>query len=122
MGSSAVRAVVIEKFGPPEVLAVQEVRDPLVGRGEALIDVEFCNVTFVETQIRAGHPPHPSMLPQLPAVLGNCVGGTVVAVGAEVDKRLLGARVVASMSGSGGYAQLASVSAAATISLRTRWR
>lgn len=107
----------IEEFGPPEVLAVQEVRDPLVGPGDALIDVEFCNVTFVETQIRSGRAPHPSMLPQLPAIFGNGVGGTVVAVGAEVDECLLGARVVASMSGSGGYAERASVSAEATISV-----
>jgi NADPH2:quinone reductase len=108
---------VIEEFGPPEVLALREVGDPLVGRENALIEVEFCNVTFVETQIRSGRAPHPSMLPRLPAILGNGVGGTVVAVGAEVDECLLGARVVASMSGSGGYAQLASVSAAATISV-----
>jgi NADPH2:quinone reductase len=112
-----VKAVVIEEFGPPEVLAQQEVRDPLVGPGEVLIEVEFCNVTFVETQMRSGRAPHPSMLPQLPAILGNGVGGTIVAVGAEVESRLVGARVVASMGGSGGYAQLASVLATATISV-----
>jgi NADPH:quinone reductase len=109
--------VVIEEFGPPEVLALRGVADPVVGRGDALIDVEFCNVTFVDTQIRSGRAPHPSMLPQLPAILGNGVGGTVIAVGAEVDERLLGAHVVASMGGSGGYAQLACVPAAATISV-----
>jgi NADPH2:quinone reductase len=108
---------VIEAFGPPEVLAVQEVGDPVVGGGDALIEVEFCNVTFVETQIRSGRAPHPSMLPRLPAILGNGVGGTVIAVGAEVDERLLGARVVASMNGSGGYAQRVSVPAEATISV-----
>jgi NADPH2:quinone reductase len=112
-----VKAVVIEEFGPPAVLAAQEVRDPLVGCEDLLIEVEFCNVTFVDTQIRSGRAPHPSMLPQLPAILGNGVGGTVVAVGADVDSRLLGARVVASMGGSGGYAQLASVLATATISV-----
>jgi NADPH:quinone reductase len=117
IGGSDVKAVVIEEFGPPEVLALQEVGDLLVGRGNVLIEVEFCNVTFVDTQIRSGRAPHPSMLPQLPAILGNGVGGTVVGVGAEVDSRLLGARVVASMGGSGGYAQMASVSAAATISV-----
>ena len=115
IGGSDMKAVVVEEFGPPEVLALQEVGDPLVGRGDALIEVEFCNVTFVETQIRSGRAPHPSMLPQLPAILGNGVGGTVVAVGADVDTRLVGGRVVASMGGSGGYAQWASVSASATI-------
>jgi NADPH:quinone reductase len=57
------------------------------------------NVTFVETQVRAGRPPHPSMLPTLPAVLGNGVGGVVSAVGAEADTRCLGRRVVASLGG-----------------------
>jgi hypothetical protein len=35
------------------------------------VDVELANVTFVETQIRAGHPPHPAMNPTLPAVPGS---------------------------------------------------
>jgi NADPH2:quinone reductase len=110
-----VKAVVIEEFGPPDVLAPQGVEDPVVGPEDVLIEVEFSNVTFVDTQIRSGRAPHPSMLPQLPAILGNGVGGKVVAVGSEVESSLIGERVVASLGGSGGYAQLASVSAAATI-------
>lgn len=111
------QAVVIEEFGPPEVLGLREVADPTLGRGDVLIDVEFSNVTFVETQIRSGRAPRPSMLPQLPAILGNGVGGTVVAVGAEVDGDLLGARVLATTGGTRGYAQLASVPIAAVISI-----
>lgn len=111
------KAVVIEEFGPPEVLTLQEVADPEVGRGDVLIEVAYCSVTFVETQIRSARPPHPSMLPQLPAILGNGVGGTVVAVGADVDRGRVGARVVAGMGGFGGYAQRASVPAAATIAV-----
>ena len=49
-----------------------------------VIDVEFANVTFVETQVRAGRPPHPSMLPALPAILGNGIGGTVAGDGAGI--------------------------------------
>ncbi len=93
------QAIVIEEFGAPEVLALQEVGDPTVGRGDVLIAVEFSSVTFVETQIRSGRAPHRSMLPQLPAILGNGVGGTVAAVGAEVDGGLLGARVLARTGG-----------------------
>jgi NADPH2:quinone reductase len=110
-----VRAVLIEEFGPPEVMALHDVGDPPVGPADALIEVEFSNVTFVETQIRSGQPPHPSMLPPLPAILGNGVGGTVAAIGGEVESRLVGARVIASTGGTGGYAELASVPAAATI-------
>ena len=71
------RAVVMREFGPPEVLEPAEVDEVRAGPGEVVIDVEFANVTFVETQVRAGRPPHPSMLPALPAILGNGIGGTV---------------------------------------------
>ena len=88
------RAVVMRKFGPPEVLEPAEVDEVLAGPDEVVIDVELANVTFVETQVRAGKPPHPSMLPALPAILGNGVGGTVA------DRP-----VVASLNGTGGYAE-----------------
>jgi NADPH:quinone reductase len=89
-----VRAVVIREFGPPEVLEPAEVDEVRAGPGEVIIDVELANVTFVETQVRAGKPPHPSMLPPLPAILGNGVGGMVA------DRP-----VVASLNGTGGYAE-----------------
>ena len=100
------RAVVIRAFGPPEVLEPAEVDEVRAGPDEAVIDVELANVTFVETQVRAGRPPHPSMLPALPAVLGNGVGGTVASAssGAAPGTRR---RVVASLNGTGGYAERA---------------
>jgi NADPH:quinone reductase len=96
-----VRAVVIREFGPPEVLEPAEVAEVAAGPDEVVIDVEFANVTFVETQIRAGRPPHPSMRPALPAILGNGVGGTVA------DPAGAGRPVVASLNGTGGYAERA---------------
>ena len=102
------RAVVMREFGPPEVLEpaeVDEVDGVQAGPGEVVIEVELANVTFVETQVRAGRPPHPSMLPALPAILGNGVGGTVTG----------GRRVVASLNGTGGYAERAVVPAARLI-------
>jgi len=106
-----VRAVVIREFGPPEVLEPAEVAEVAAGPDEVVIDVEFANITFVETQIRAGRPPHPSMRPALPAILGNGVGGTVADPaggpagspgGAGADRQ-----VVASLNGTGGYAERA---------------
>jgi len=93
-----VRAVVIREFGPPEVLEPAEAEEVRAGPDDVVIDVEFANITFVETQVRAGRPPHPSMLPALPAILGNGVGGTVSSTGR---------RVVASLNGTGGYAERA---------------
>jgi NADPH2:quinone reductase len=106
-----VRAVVLRAFGPPQVLEVTEVPDPRPGSGEVVIDVDIAGVTFVETQVRAGRAPNPRMLPHLPAILGNGVGGTVAATGPGVRGDLRGRRVIASLSGTGGYAERAAVAA-----------
>ena len=75
--------------------------------------MSFANITFVETMFRAsGFGPFETELPMIP---GNGVGGVVVSVGAEVDERLVGKRVVASTGGSGGYAERAAVDAGGMI-------
>jgi NADPH2:quinone reductase len=112
-----VDAVVLRRFGPPEVLEFAEVPEPSAGEGEVVIDVEYANVTFVETQVRAGKPPHPSMLPALPAILGNGVAGTVTELGAGVEPGLTGRQVIASLTGVGGYAQRAVAAAQRLIEL-----
>ena len=107
----------MEEFGPPEVLVLREVEDPVCGPAEVLIEVAFSSVTFVETQVRWGRAPRVSMLPRLPAIPGNGVAGIVVGVGAGVGKGVLGARVVSTTGGTGGYAQLASVPEAGVIAV-----
>jgi NADPH:quinone reductase len=105
------RAVWLREFGDPEVLAIGEAPDPVAGPGQVVVDVEFANTTFVETQFRAGGSgPFAAKLPMVP---GNGVGGVVAAVGADVPEDLLGARVITSTGGSGGYAERAAVDAAA---------
>jgi NADPH:quinone reductase len=89
------------------VLQPAEVDEVAARPGEVVIDVGVCGVTFVETQIRAGRPPRREMLPSLPAILGNGVGGIIAAVGAGVDITWTGRRVVSSLNGTGGYAQRA---------------
>ena len=101
------RAVVMREFGPPQVLQLAETAAAQAGPGQVVVDVEIASVTFVETQVRAGRPPNPAMLPALPAILGNGVGGVVAEVGAGVDRALTGRRVVTSLSGTGGYAERA---------------
>ena len=101
------RAAVLHAFGPAENLHAEDHEDPRPAERQVLIDVELASVTFVETQLRAGHPPHPAMAPELPVVLGNGVGGIVSAVGDGVDATLAGRRVVTTTGGRGGYAQRA---------------
>lgn len=94
------KAVLLKEFGPPENLVLTEVPDPVPGPGEVLIDVEVANITFIETQLRAGRPPFPGMLPELPVILGNGVGG-----------HLQGRLVVSATGGKGGYSERAVVPA-----------
>jgi NADPH2:quinone reductase len=103
------RAAVLHAFGPPENLVAEDLPDPVPAAGQVSITVELASVTFVETQLRAGNPPHPSMAPRLPAVLGNGVGGVVAACGENVDPALEGRRVVTTTGGRGGYAQRVTV-------------
>jgi NADPH2:quinone reductase len=99
------RAILLREFGPPEVLVPADMPDPVAGPGQVLVAVAFAGITFVETQVRAGHAPNPAMEPRLPAVPGNGVGGVVAALGHGVAPALLGRRVVTSTGGAGGYAE-----------------
>lgn len=104
------RAVWLREFGGPEVLVAGEAADPVAGAGEVVVEVAYANITFVETQFRAGGKgPFRAELPMVP---GNGVGGVVAAVGEGVDRALLGRRVVSSTGGSGGYAEQVAVPAA----------
>ncbi|NUR29950.1 MAG: zinc-binding dehydrogenase [Catenulispora sp.] len=102
------RAVWLRDFGPAENLRIEETPEPVPAPNTALVDVTYANITFVETQVRAGNGP---FRPQLPTIPGNGVGGVVRAVGPGLDPALVGARVVGSTGGAGGYAELALVPA-----------
>lgn len=107
------RAVWLTKFGGPEVLVAREAPDPEPGPGQALVDVAYAGITFIETQFRAtGAGPFRLTPPVIP---GNGVGGVVTAVGDGVAGELVGARVVSSTGGSGGYASLVAVDAAGLV-------
>jgi NADPH:quinone reductase len=105
------RAVWLREFGGPETLRIGEAPDPVAGAGQVVIEVEFANITFVETQFRAsGGGPFAGGVPVIP---GNGVGGVVVSTGSGVTDPPVGARVVASTGGSGGYAERVAVAAQA---------
>lgn len=109
------KAVMLNRLGPPEGLRAEVLPDPTAAPGQVVIDVEWASVTFVETQVRAGRPPHPAMVPELPAVLGNGVAGVVAEVGEGVDAGWAGRRVVSTTGGRGGYAERVAVPAALLI-------
>ncbi|MER7505744.1 zinc-binding dehydrogenase [Nonomuraea pusilla] len=98
------RAVVLRRYGGPEELVAEDVPDPVAGPGQVVIEVAAAGITFVETQVRADRGPRRV---ELPAVLGNGVAGTVRSVGEGVAASLVGALVVSTLGGTGGYAELA---------------
>jgi NADPH:quinone reductase-like Zn-dependent oxidoreductase len=75
------RGVRVGQFGPPQVLVPAEFPEPVPQPGQAPIQVEFASISFVDTQIRAGAPPNPAMVPKLPVVPGNGVGGRMIGLG-----------------------------------------
>jgi NADPH2:quinone reductase len=105
------RAVWLKEFGPPEALVPGEAPDPVPGAGQVVVAVSFANITFVETQVRAGRSPFPLPPGALPMIPGNGVGGVVAATGNGADAALTGRRVVSGTGGRGGYAERAAVPA-----------
>jgi NADPH:quinone reductase-like Zn-dependent oxidoreductase len=98
------RAVVITRHGPPEVLQVQERPVPRPGPGEVLIDVAAAGINFADLMARLGFYPD---APKPPCVIGYEVSGTLAELGDGVDGKLeIGQRVIAPVR-FGGYAERA---------------
>src|SRR5436190_17159336 len=107
------RAVVITKHGPPEVLRVEERPDPAVVAGEVRIAVKAAGINFADLMARSGVYPD---APPLPSVVGYEVGGEVESVGDGVEDFSVGDRVMAGTR-FGGYAELVSVPTGQVIAL-----
>jgi NADPH:quinone reductase len=99
------RAVVVREFGPPEVMKIENVPDPVPGPTQVLIRVKAVGVNPVDTYIRSGTYARKPTLPYTP---GSDVSGTVEAAGSNVSAFRTGDRVYAHSvaAGSGGYAEL----------------
>jgi NADPH:quinone reductase-like Zn-dependent oxidoreductase len=96
------RAMVMRAFGDADVLALEEVRDPSPGPGEALVRVGAVAVSSTrDIATRTGRHPF-SREVSLPHVLGGDFAGVVEAVGPGLDRALIGQRVAASNSRSCG--------------------
>ena len=99
------KAVIVRKFGPPDVLIAEDLPEPRPGDGQVVVDVAAVGVNFIETTVRAGAFARAAN--QLPYVPGNEVGGVILEVGPSVDPALVGRRVVTGTGGRGGYAERA---------------
>ncbi|HEY8450120.1 MAG TPA: quinone oxidoreductase [Bacillota bacterium] len=97
------QAIVITRYGGPEVLELQEVPQPTPGEGEVLIRTEAVGVNFADIMLRKGRY-HAGGKP--PVIPGLDLAGTIVAVGPGVRGLEVGQRVAA-FAGAGSYAEYA---------------
>ncbi|MER6582690.1 zinc-binding dehydrogenase [Nonomuraea sp. NPDC001023] len=102
-------AVVLHEFGPPAHLRIADVPTPRPTAGEVAVRVAAIGVQFLETQVRAGTMRGALGGAPLPVILGKEIAGLVAEVGPGGDTALIGARVLASTTGLGGYAETAVV-------------
>jgi len=99
------KAIVVHRFGPPDVLAVEELPAPQPGPGEVLVRLRAAGVNPVDAYIRAGTY---ARKPALPFTPGSDGAGTVDGVGEGVEGWSVGDRVYVTGTagrGLGTYAQ-----------------
>ncbi len=86
------KQIVITKYGDPDVLKIQERKDPKPSTGEVLIKVKAIGVNFADILARKGLYPD---APKPPCVVGYEVSGIIEAAGQGVDPSLVGKSVFA---------------------------
>lgn len=107
------RRIVCLDFGPLDQLAIEDRPDLLPADHQVVVGVRAAGVNFVDTLFVQGRY---QIKPPVPFGPGSEVAGEVIAVGAEVDSVVVGARVLASV-GLGGYAEQVVVPAESVVPL-----
>jgi NADPH:quinone reductase-like Zn-dependent oxidoreductase len=108
------KAVVIEKYGGPEVLQWQDAADPVLNDGEVLIRMSATSVNPFDIKQRSGQ--YKDYAPvAFPGILGLDVAGTVAQAGPGVSGFAPGDRVFAKARAT--YAELCAVAARDVVKL-----
>ena len=97
------KAVLLDGFGGPEVLRIDDAEVPSPAAGQVLIKVVATSVNRPDIIQREGHYPPP---PGESEILGLEVAGTIAEIGPGVDTCQRGDRVMSLVAG-GGYAEYA---------------
>ncbi|WP_426511761.1 NADP-dependent oxidoreductase [Dactylosporangium sp. McL0621] len=99
------RAVILDGYGPPDVLTWADVPLPEPGPGQVRLRVRAAGVSPTDLAIRSGHLKAFPLPPR--AVLGFEAAGTVDALGPGVTGVAVGDEVAALLPHLGGYAEYA---------------
>ena len=105
------KAVRVHRFGPPDVVSIEELPKPEPGEGEVVVQVKAAGVGPWDAWIRSGK----SVLPQpLPLTLGSDLSGVVHSIGPGVEGFQIGDEVfgVTNERFTGAYAEYAVAKAA----------
>jgi NADPH2:quinone reductase len=98
------RAIIVQRFGDPDVLQIGTAPDPSPGPGQVLVRVQVAGVNFSDSERRRAL----YRVPALPWIPGNEAAGLIEALGDGVSPAWLGARVAFwSFQASGTYAEYA---------------
>jgi NADPH:quinone reductase len=92
------KAAVIYENGGPDVLRYEDVPDPECPDGCVVIDVEAISIEGGDLLARAESPP-----PSVPHIVGYLAAGPIIEIGAGVEDRAVGDRVV-TLFGAGSHA------------------
>lgn len=112
MQTQTMRAVVIPRFGGPEVLELRDLPIPQPETGQVLIKVAYAGVNYAELMARRGEF-HALPTPFTP---GYEVSGTIAALGSGVEELHVG-QPVAALTIQGAYAEYATAQSALTFPL-----
>jgi NADPH:quinone reductase-like Zn-dependent oxidoreductase len=87
----AMKAIIFERHGGPEVLRYTQVAEPEMRAGEVLVRVHACALNHLDLWVRGGIPGVPFPLPHIP---GSDVAGVVEKIGPGVSNVKVGQRVL----------------------------
>lgn len=102
------RAIVYTEIGPPSVLHLMEVPDPVAARGEVVVRIEAAGANPIDAKLRGGRRPSPPITEPRP--VGFDGAGVVELLGEGVDDFAVGDRV-AIRDGHGTYASALAIPA-----------
>ncbi len=107
------KAAVYRQYGPPEVVRIEEVEQPIPSAGEVLVRIVASTVCTLDWRLRKPEPPQLAWTlngfgrPKKFHILGLEFAGTVAAVGEQVTDLAPGERVFGSGMRFGAHAEYA---------------
>jgi NADPH:quinone reductase-like Zn-dependent oxidoreductase len=98
------KAVYIDRHGPPEVLTYGDMPDPVAGPGQIIVDIHAASVNGADWRVRTGQAYGPT---KFPYILGRDFSGIVNALGPGVADLRVGQAVfaVCDVGQEGAYAE-----------------